>query len=798
MIQNFIQKVSYCDTFGAEVKLNFRKKETHQSPFGGFCTILMVVVLAIIFIQGAISLIKQETFTISSNRVLNIDPPLTILNYNDYMMAFQVENPIINGTKQLIDFIYTEYEQNMNENGTLNKIEKYSIPLEKCTIQHFKDFNESTIYNKILKTQFNDYYCLPLNFTLILQGTYKSNTFQYGSITALICSTNQCYSTSEIQNLQLQGYLNNSFKINTLMLNRVPNLNLESNYISYIYSDFYISTKLGLETKTDIYLEKQAMTVDNSIVPGIKDIKNQQVFSIVENKLTQQSIYTSNLTKVASFYLRLSQSEMHYSKQYYRIDELISYVGGITKFLATVLGYFILRYNQTGLQIKMANALYQFDMPEEKKGELVFSFQSLVTKIIDSMKSVDDVVQKFKHSAHRVIHMTRVATALKFPINSTQQHDKSEQDNISIHTNKINNEIQYGNLKSEKSVDQSHENQHQPNLDKDKERFLDQFIKLILESKKKLSFGVLFIIKQIYDSFKRNSTANYQARIFEKSRKMILTDMDILVVMSKLQEIEKFKYIFLNKTQRKVFNYLPKPVVCVVEELKEVKSNENQLSENDLTNKKNDMLKLKGNSKSLLGGRQIYNTERKFKRLYKAYESLALSVHENCEEFEQHQQNQHKEQNNEDLENQFRNHENQEYLQNNNKNLEYSLNQRLLKMVETTIQYSFNSLVELEKLSRQAKDNKNRRKRVNNPSLQNHMAPLDSQNEDEDDDMDCITLKGSKKDQQTKRSPNSLNHCKIKKNHNTLASSTRQHQHDIKLTKVQSKLDLIDIEVYSS
>ena len=37
------------------------------------------------------------------------------------------------------------------------------------------------------------------------------------------------------------------------------------------------------------------------------------------------------------------------------------------------------------------------------------------------------------------------------------------------------------------------------------------------------------------------------------------------------------------------------------------------------------MLKLKSNSKSLLGGRQIFNTESKFKRLYKAYESLALN-----------------------------------------------------------------------------------------------------------------------------------------------------------------------------
>ncbi|CAD8125198.1 unnamed protein product [Paramecium sonneborni] len=787
MIYKLIQRVSYFDTFGAEVKLNFRKKETHQSPFGGFCTILMVAVLAIVFIQGAISLIKQETFTISSNKVLNIDPPSTILNYNDYMMAFQVENPIINGTKQLIDFTYTQYEQNLNENGTLNKIEKYSLPLEQCTVDHFQDFNQSTVYNKILKDQLHGYYCLPLNYKLNLEGTYKSNTFQYGRITALLCSSNTCYSSQEIQQFQLQGYFNNSFKINTLMLNRVSNLNLQSNYISYIYSDFYISTKLGLETKTDVYLEKQTMKIENSVVPGIKDINYQHVFSIVENKLTPNAVYTSNITKVASFYIRLSQSETQYLKQYYRVDELISYVGGITKFLATVLGYFILRYNETGLQIKMANALYQFDMPEKKKGELVFSFQSLVTKIIDSMKSVDDVVQKFKHSAHRVIHMTRVATALKLPISSTQQYDQKEQDNVSVHTHRVqimSHDVHYGNLKSEKSIDQTHENHHQPNLDKDKEKFLDQFIKLILESKKKLSFGVLFIVKQVCDSFKKKSTTNYQARIFEKSRKMILTDMDILVVLNKLQEIEKFKYIFLNKTQRKVFNYLPKPVVFVGENQQnrqEVRHIDDHLSENDMANKKNDMLKLKSSSKSLLGGRQTFNTEKKFKRLYKAYESLALNENNYNNEDCQYQQ--------------F-----QDNVDQNNENTEQSLNKRLLKMVEPTIQYSFNSLIELEKISRQSK---NKKKKVITPALKNRMVQLDSQNEegeednDNDNDMDCITLKGSKRDQQTRRSPNSLSNFNLKKTHQTLASSGRQHQ-EIKLTKIQSKQDLIDIEVFSS
>ncbi|CAD8083273.1 unnamed protein product [Paramecium primaurelia] len=83
MLYKVLTKISYFDRFQAEVKLNSRKKETHQSPFGGFCTILLVLVLTVIFIRGVIGLIKKETFTISSTKILNVNPPITQIQFYD-------------------------------------------------------------------------------------------------------------------------------------------------------------------------------------------------------------------------------------------------------------------------------------------------------------------------------------------------------------------------------------------------------------------------------------------------------------------------------------------------------------------------------------------------------------------------------------------------------------------------------------------------------------------------------------------------------------------------------------------
>ncbi|CAD8183483.1 unnamed protein product [Paramecium pentaurelia] len=758
MLQKFLTKVSYFDRFGAEVKLNFRKKETHQSPFGGFCTILLFVVLTVIFIRGAIGLINKETFTISYNKVLNVDPPITELLSKDFMMAFQAENLIENGTKRLFNFIFTSHLQMMDENGNMTKTETSTHKLEQCNISHFNEFDEASTYNKLLKDQLDDYYCLPLNYSLQIQGTQKSNIFQYGKISVTICSSDDCYSTDEIQQFLRLGYFNNSFKINTLMLNRVPNLNIPNNYISYIYSDYYIQAKIGQETKTDVYLEQQQLSIEKSVIPGIKALEEDHVFSILENKLQASSVFTSNITRVASFFIRLSQSETHYYKEYYRFDELFSYVGGITQFLATILGYFILRYNQTGLQIKLANSLYQFDMPEKQKGQMVFSFQLLVNKIFESLKSIEDAVQKFKNSAHRIINLTRLAGGLKFNNQQSYQNDDIDDEMVN---HLANQQVpQTDKLKLDKCADHCHESNQTFYLEQDKKKFLSLIVQLILESRKKLSFGVHFLAKQVSGSFKKNTAVNYQSQLFEKSRKMILRDMDILVIMNKLQEIEKIKHVIFNKTQRKVFNYLQKPVVCVKKKINQDKYDQS-LIHGDLKNKRDDTLRLTMSSKSLLGIRQKYNTEKKFNKLYEAYEELALA--EDPDETEK------------------------------------IMNQRLLKLVEPTIQYSFNSLVEIEKLSRQLRHNKKRR--VATQILKPQNFKLGSSNEVEEEiennfDIESITLNGQKKDNLYKKSQPSLPENKIK-NLTTLQSSTRQLK-DVKLNQIQSKQDFLDVEINSS
>lgn len=49
--------------------------------------------------------------------------------------------------------------------------------------------------------------------------------------------------------------------------------------------------------------------------------------------------------------------------------------------------------------------------------------------------------------------------------------------------------------------------------------------------------------------------------MIDKSIHLVKNSLDVTKVLRSLQELEKLKYIFLNKDQINLFNFFPKPVI---------------------------------------------------------------------------------------------------------------------------------------------------------------------------------------------------------------------------------------------
>lgn len=53
---------------------------------------------------------------------------------------------------------------------------------------------------------------------------------------------------------------------------------------------------------------------------------------------------------------------------------------------------------------------------------------------------------------------------------------------------------------------------------------------------------------------------SYQQQI-KYSMEKIFNKLDVVNILNKMQEIDKLKYVLLNKEQLELFNYIPKPLI---------------------------------------------------------------------------------------------------------------------------------------------------------------------------------------------------------------------------------------------
>ncbi|CAD8065036.1 unnamed protein product [Paramecium sonneborni] len=654
-----LKYIRNCDHFGAQIKLNLHHKESYKSLLGGIITIIIAIAILMVFVRGTISLYKRENYAIQTSKLLNLDPPIAKLSSNNFMLGFSVDLQL-QFKKPIFKVLYSQQTQIINTDGTKIKNGTSLQPLEKCTIDHFSHLDQTNSYNQLIQEQISKYFCLPKNYSIIQQGTYQSNLFQFGKILLMSCIDEpDCVNSEEALSFGLQDSI---LKISTLILNTLVNLNQEESIQKYIYTDFYVETSFSKTTTTDIYLEKLNVNIEDSPISILNKIEQDELFQIQDAKLSQitSNIQSNNI--ISQFIIRLAQSETIYKKQYYKFDELISYVGGITKFIVLLFGYFITKYNKTGLQIMLANDLYQFDIPEQKKGELTFSFQNLVTQILDNIKQIEDLASKFKIGAIKILTLGRFTKAISKTSGSQQLISAGSECLITNQSVTKRNALltDEATLKTEQMdlLKQSNATKfiNPSNLEFYKNNYLQQIINILLRGDKKLKYSILIIIKYL-TCWRFSYIGEHNIKILQQSKSMIQKDMDILVIIQKLQEMEKLKHLLLNKEQLKVFNCLPKPIVGS----SKFTGNESFTVATGQFEKANLTLTFK--NKNLFETRHELNTEKKLKKLYFAYESIKLN-------------------------------------NNVNSDFEKLMNQKLIDVLEPpTLQFSFNSLAELQRLA---------------------------------------------------------------------------------------------------
>ncbi|CAD8200362.1 unnamed protein product [Paramecium pentaurelia] len=366
MINSLQKGLEKIDIFGQTITLNMNKNANYTTSFGGCSSILIICLLSIIFFSNISDFFSRANVFYDSQITFSNDPHFMEMNDQNAMFALSIDQ--VNFTTN--PFFNISVEQRSLD-GSLNKT-TIQIPLQPCTLDRFNnvvkeqginiDFNDEFNYLSM-----NKWLCPALNYTLQLEGTYSSEIFKFIKIVVTGCknNTNSSYWNPQCADEQQKtNYLKNEgqFKLQVFQINSMINPQQAQNYKTmYLDSDMYFSfVPQKLVRLANVYYRQYIVNNDESLLP-YQDIKAEEmIIRKAEDFRDLTELGRETDTNFATLYLRRSPFTEIINRNYQKVGDLLSYLGGFMQILKVIFGFFIAFYNRTSMLIELSNKLYDF------------------------------------------------------------------------------------------------------------------------------------------------------------------------------------------------------------------------------------------------------------------------------------------------------------------------------------------------------------------------------------------------------------------------------------------------------
>ena len=243
----------------------------------------------------------------------------------------------LSASQRYFDITLTSRITEKHSNGTTTKI-RNSVSLEPCSLSHWQGVSES-ITNSYSNLNFQEWLCPPLNYTVEMQGKYTSNLFKFSEIKIGACTANNSNfpNTSCLNSTDIDSFLNSmgQFTFNFYYINPVINAN-EKTYISYYLEDrnyFSFDTLTGVSA--NLFFSQYNIETDTTILPWKEH--QQETGVKTENTAISQNYRMTPGESYFKFYLRKGAANFNFERNFQKLDQTLSYIGGLFGTLALLL-----------------------------------------------------------------------------------------------------------------------------------------------------------------------------------------------------------------------------------------------------------------------------------------------------------------------------------------------------------------------------------------------------------------------------------------------------------------------------
>ncbi|EWS75966.1 transmembrane protein, putative (macronuclear) [Tetrahymena thermophila SB210] len=592
-IKQYIKEV---DQFSNSIGLHMNNSFYYKTTFGGLITIFAYTFILLFFQSSISSFFEKEQVKVVTDSKYNPNPPISFLNPSRFMFAVQIyqknflTNPYFN--------ITVIQKTQINEpSSSTKKIQQYEIQLEPCTLSHWELIDSYANFTELFLPYGLDYLCPTMDSVIFIEGMYGSKVFSYFEILVTPCVTPNdpkrkwnpiCAPQEEVDAATTdKGNQGISFYHS----NYVLNVDQSQKFFTPFINDrlFFTFVPHKMARNCDIYLQDISVVNDESIFFN-------HDFSLFKFPIQQNNDYReiTELGRKDDTYvvltIRLNPQVTQINRSYQKFTELLSKLGGLAHLVMASLAVVIKKYNLFQFTIELANKLYQSD----------YNFKIKSSKGKKNNKnSKKKYLQQDKQNcneneSNQNSQMNIQSFVIKDINNFSQliqpQPVENQQNNQSYHTclfkNTLQleslNHVQINNISSKnkngsqkllinlnKNLDQNSANKQKidiPSIQQEggkKHKKCIQFFKCKKKQAKTKSDQqdhnsneqisvfkyLIYYLLPRFKMFYREGTYVTQAI------QLVNSDLDVLNIIKKTQQIDKLKNIIFDKHQKRLFDF---------------------------------------------------------------------------------------------------------------------------------------------------------------------------------------------------------------------------------------------------
>ena len=361
------------DNYARSPNFYFKNHDKINTCLGTILTVIYIIVSLTLFIYHLIMIIQRKNFIVYDSTIYGQEMPFIDLNTDHFYFAFGLEDPQ-SMNRFIDDSIYIPkivFVDKAKINDELVTVYQKNLEFEKCNVLNFgKDYQ-----NLFLEDELNKSYNIKkFDYNLTLAGGYKYKRFSYIRLRIYPCVNSSennytCKPQKDIDYYMSSGYF--SIIMKDIGLNPsnysfpvLPTLqDLYTTIDKRIYKNYILN--LGVtEIRTDIGLFKENLKIHKYL----QFRKELETFTF----RNEEEYYKGKSVIIVQ--LKLDDNIIVQTRQYTKIVEALSTIGGYMQLMNSAFLLISLMGNKFKLEERIINSIFKFNL---KKKKITMKFQKI-------------------------------------------------------------------------------------------------------------------------------------------------------------------------------------------------------------------------------------------------------------------------------------------------------------------------------------------------------------------------------------------------------------------------------------